>query len=47
LWEVEDFDRIVAPAPTNGHGFTEKELAWRLTHTPTETLVLKPIPTAA
>ena len=35
LWEVERFDRIVAPAPTNGHGgFTEKELAWLLTHAP-------------
>jgi len=44
---VEDFDRIVAPAPTNGHGFTEKELAWLLTHTPAETLVLKPMPPAA
>jgi hypothetical protein len=43
LWEAEEFDRIVAPAPTNGHdGFTEKELAWLLTHAPTETLVLKP-----
>ncbi|HYA08359.1 MAG TPA: hypothetical protein VEG24_02140, partial [Gaiellaceae bacterium] len=29
LWEVERFDRIVAPAPVNGGGgFTEKELAW-------------------
>lgn len=43
LWEVEEFDRIVAPAPTNGRqGFTEKELAWLLTHAPTETVVLKP-----
>jgi hypothetical protein len=47
LWDVEDFDRIVAPAPTNGHGFTEKELAWLLTHTPSETVVLKPMPPAA
>jgi hypothetical protein len=46
LWEVEQFDRIVAPAPSDGvGGFTEKELAWMLTHAPTETLVLKPTPT--
>lgn len=46
LWEVERFDRIVAPAPVNGGGgFTEKELAWLLAHAPTETLVLKPTPT--
>ncbi|MGZ4289993.1 MAG: hypothetical protein ACXVQZ_05185 [Gaiellaceae bacterium] len=45
LWEVERFDRIVASAPANGRGgFTEKELAWVLTHAPTETLVLKPAP---
>jgi hypothetical protein len=45
LWEVERFDRIVAPAPANGRdGFTEKELAWLLTNAPTETLVLKPTP---
>ena len=43
LWEVESFDRIVVPAP----GFTEKELAWLLTRSPTETLVLKPLPAAA
>jgi hypothetical protein len=46
LWEVERFDRIVAPAPVNGGGgFTEKELAWLLANAPTETLVLKPMPT--
>ena len=45
LWEVEPFDRIVAPAPADGRGgFTEKELAWLLLHAPTETLVLKPTP---
>jgi hypothetical protein len=45
LWEVEQFDRIVAPAPANGRGtFTEKELAWLLTHAPAETVVLKPPP---
>ena len=43
LWEVESFDRIVAPA--NGReGFTEQELAWLLTNAPAETLVLKPAP---
>jgi hypothetical protein len=45
LWEVERFDRILVPAPSNGRaGFTEEELAWLLVHTPpeTETLVLKP-----
>lgn len=47
LWEVEHFDRIVAPAPSNGGGtFTEKELAWLLTNAPTETVVLKPAPLA-
>jgi hypothetical protein len=38
LWELESFDRIVAPAP----GFTAKELAWILTHAPAETIVLRP-----
>ena len=38
LWEVESFDRIVAPAP----GFTAKELAWILTRAPAETIVLRP-----
>ncbi|HZS24068.1 MAG TPA: hypothetical protein VFA30_03680 [Gaiellaceae bacterium] len=48
LWEAERFDRIVAPAPANGGGgFTEKQLAWLLTHAPAETLVLKPMPHAA
>jgi len=43
LWEIETFDRIVAPAP----GFTPKELAWILTHAPTEAIVLRPPPLAA
>lgn len=43
LWEAEAFDRIVAPAPSDGReGFTPKELAWLLTNAPSETLVLKP-----
>lgn len=50
LWQVEQFDRVIAPAPTasdNGArpaGFTPKDLTWILTHAPTETLVLKPAP---
>ena len=47
LWEAERFDRIVAPAPTNGTGFTPKELHWLLTHAPTETVILRPDPAAA
>jgi hypothetical protein len=42
LWDVESFDRIVAPATSNGHGFTSKDLAWLLENAPAETLVLKP-----
>ena len=43
LWEAESFDRIVAPAPAPGReGFTAKELAWLLTNSPSETVVLKP-----
>jgi hypothetical protein len=42
LWDVERFDRIVAPATANGHGFTVKDLAWLLENAPAETLVLKP-----
>jgi hypothetical protein len=45
LWEVEQFDRVVAPAPANGHsGFTLKDVTWILAHSPGETLVLKPSP---
>lgn len=43
LWEVERFDRIVAPAG----GFTPKELAWLLTNAPFETVVLRPAPAVA
>jgi nucleotide-binding universal stress UspA family protein len=43
LWEVEDFDRIVAPAP----GFSAKDLAWILTNAPAETIVLRPAPALA
>jgi hypothetical protein len=46
LWESEDFDRIVIPAPANGPngGFTPKDLTWMLTHAPSETLILRPDP---
>jgi hypothetical protein len=45
LWEVETFDRIVAPAPTtDAGGFTPKDLTWILTHAPAETVVLRPAP---
>ena len=48
LWEVERFDRIVAPAPAGGsHGFTPKELQWILVHAPSETVILRPDPTLA
>ena len=40
LWDVEHFDRIVAPAP----GFSAKDLAWILTNAPAETIVLRPNP---
>ena len=43
LWELEAFDRIVAPAT----GFTPKELAWILTNAPYETVVLRPTPAHA
>ena len=43
LWDVERFDRIVAPSG----GFTPKELAWILTHAPAETIVLRPAPPQA
>ena len=40
LWDVEHFDRIVAPAPTNGTAASaEKQLAWLLTNAPAETLI--------
>ena len=45
LWEVEDFDRVIAPARAGNHrGFSPKDLTWILTHAPTETLVLRPSP---
>jgi hypothetical protein len=48
LWEVERFDRIVAPAPNGGNdGFTLKDVTWILEHAPSETVLLKPVPSAA
>ena len=48
IWEVERFDRIIAPAsPENGGGFSPKDLTWMLTHAPVETLVLRPAPSAS
>jgi hypothetical protein len=45
LWEVERFDRIVAPAPAGrGPGFTPQDLLWILTHAPSETAILRPDP---
>ena len=43
LWEVESFDRVVAPAPTTGPvGFTPKDLIWILANAPAETVILRP-----
>lgn len=43
LWEVEDFDRVVVPAPApGGAGFTTKDISWMLDHAPGEVLVLRP-----
>ncbi|HEY3922621.1 MAG TPA: hypothetical protein VGL76_10995 [Gaiellaceae bacterium] len=45
LWDVEHFDRIVVPAPAGRKpGFTTKDLAWMLTHAPSETVILRPDP---
>jgi hypothetical protein len=48
LWDVEPFDRVIAPAPTERTtGFTQKDVSWILTHAPIEALVLRPAPTGA
>jgi hypothetical protein len=49
LLDVEPFDRLVAPAPSETateftSGFTPKDLTWILTHAPIEALVLRPRP---
>jgi hypothetical protein len=47
LWGVEQFDRVIAPAPTEDRvGFSPKDLTWILANAPAETLVLKPSPAA-
>ena len=43
LWEVEDFERVVIPAPAPGRaGFSGKDITWMLAHAPGELLVLRP-----
>lgn len=43
LWDVEDFDRVIAAAPADGTGgFSPKDLTWILAHAPGETLILRP-----
>jgi hypothetical protein len=44
LWDVERFDRVVAPAPgaSGNGGFSPKQLTWILEHAPAETIVLRP-----
>ena len=45
LWQVEHFDRIVAPAPAGRDpGFTPKDLTWMLVHAPSELVILRPDP---
>jgi len=45
LWEVERFDRVVAPAPSGKRiGLSAKDVTWILAHAPAETLILKPAP---
>ena len=45
LWAAERFDRIVVPAPVGrAPGFSPRDLAWMLTHAPSETLILRPDP---
>jgi hypothetical protein len=47
LWSAERFDRIVVPAPTGRRPrFSAKDLAWMLTHAPSQTLILRPEPGA-
>jgi hypothetical protein len=48
LWRSETFERVLVPARAPGHpGFSPKDLAWVLEHAPSETLVLRPAPSAA
>ena len=48
LWEVERFDQVVVPAPTRRNGgFSAKDIAWVLEHSPAQTVILKPQPSLA
>jgi len=48
LWSEEHFDRVILPAdPGDRQGFSPADLAWALTNTPTETIVLRPAPAEA
>lgn len=42
LMEHERFDRVVAPAATNGDGFSADDVAWLLENVPGEILILRP-----
>ena len=45
LWEVERFDQLLVPAPTDrSPGLTAKDVTWILEHAPAETVVIKPAP---
>ena len=45
LWEVERFDQLLVPAPTErSPGLAPKDVAWILEHAPAETVVIKPAP---
>jgi hypothetical protein len=47
LWDVEHFDRIVVPAQVGrGNGFSPKDLIWMLTNAPSQTVILRPNPSA-
>jgi Universal stress protein family len=47
LWDEEDFNRILAPAPVERNGgFSARDVSWILAHSPAETIVLKPSPAA-
>jgi len=48
LWEVEEFERVLIPAPAPGRaGFSTKDIAWMLEHGLGEIIVLRPTPDEA
>jgi nucleotide-binding universal stress UspA family protein len=47
LWDEENFDRVVVPAPNGRGGFTARDVTWILAQAPSETIVLKPSPNGA